>query len=76
LLPLSTTFVHILAQREGLSKGKFQQILEKARVLREGLKNYNLAGRKPGNLLYMGLPWLVPGLPVVLVKRTKFRLAG
>jgi hypothetical protein len=76
LLPLSTTFVHILAQWEGLSKGKFQQILEKARVLREDLKNYNLAGIKLANLLYIGLPWLVPGLLVVLVKRTEFRLAG
>jgi hypothetical protein len=32
LLPLSTTFVHILAQREGLSKRKFRQIVEKEGV--------------------------------------------
>jgi hypothetical protein len=44
LFPLSTTFVHILAQRGRLSKGKFQQILEKERVYQLGDEKYNLTG--------------------------------
>jgi hypothetical protein len=42
--PLSTTFVHILAQWGGLSKGKFRQIPQKEVVCRFGSKKHNLAG--------------------------------
>jgi hypothetical protein len=41
LFPLWTTFVHILAEGRGLSKGKFQQILKKEEVSKAGCKNYN-----------------------------------
>jgi hypothetical protein len=48
LFPLWTTFVHILDQQQGLSKGKFQQILQKEGVSRGGCKKYNLFGNNLG----------------------------
>jgi hypothetical protein len=52
LFPLWTTFVHILAEGRGLSKGKFQQIIQKEEVLRAGWKKYNLEYR---NAVYLQL---------------------
>jgi hypothetical protein len=44
LIPLSTTFVHILAQGRRLSKGKFEQMLEKQGLLSAEDKKHNMAG--------------------------------
>jgi hypothetical protein len=59
LFPLWTTFVHILAEGRGLSKGKFQQILQKEEVLRVGWKKYNLEYRNPVCLQLIVLASLV-----------------
>jgi hypothetical protein len=42
LFPLWTTFVHILAEGRGLSKGKFQQIPQKEAASSVDDKKYNL----------------------------------
>jgi hypothetical protein len=68
LFPLSTTFVHILAEGRSLSKGKFQQILEKEEVLRVGCKKYNLQYRKANYLQLIVLAWLVQVPSDALVK--------
>jgi hypothetical protein len=59
LFPLWTTFVHILAEGRNLSKGKFQQILQKEDVLRVGWKKYNLEYRNPVYLQLIVLASLV-----------------
>jgi len=51
LFPLWTTFVHILDQLRWLSKGKFQQILQKEWLSAAGSKKYNGAGRRWRQLL-------------------------
>jgi hypothetical protein len=72
LFPLSTTFVHILAQGGWLSKGKFQQIIEKAGVSADGGEKHNLSGQDQGNPQQNVLTWLIQVARDVLVKCTKF----
>jgi hypothetical protein len=69
LIPLWTTFVHILAERRELSKGKFQQISEKEGVLSVDSKNYNLSGKRRTNPQQVGLTWLIQVAQDVLVKQ-------
>jgi hypothetical protein len=59
LFPLWTTFVHILDEGRNLSKGKFQQILQKEEVLGVGWKKYNLEYRNPVYLQLIVLASLV-----------------
>jgi hypothetical protein len=59
LFPLWTTFVHILAEGRSLSKGKFQQILQKEEVSRAGWEKYNLEYRSPIYLQLIVLASLV-----------------
>ncbi len=59
LFPLWTTFVHILAEGRSLSKGKFQQILQKEEVSRAGWKKYNLEYRNQIHLQLIVLASLV-----------------
>jgi hypothetical protein len=66
--PLSTTFVHILAEGRGLSKKKFRQILQKEEVSRVGSKKYNLQYRKANYLQFIVLAWLVQVPSDALVK--------
>jgi hypothetical protein len=66
--PLSTTFVHILAEERGLSKKKFRQILQKEEVSRVGSKKYNLQYRKANYLQFIVLAWLVQVPSDALVK--------
>jgi hypothetical protein len=68
LFPLSTTFVHILAEERGLSKKKFRQILQKEEVSRVGSKKYNLQYRKANYLQFIVLAWLVQVPSDALVK--------
>jgi hypothetical protein len=68
LFPLWTTFVHILAEGRGLSKGKFQQILKKEEVSRVGCKKYNLEYRSPIYLQQLVLASLVQVPSDALVK--------
>jgi hypothetical protein len=76
LLPLSTTFVHILAQGRGLSKGKFEQILEKEGLSRVDRKKHNRAGMEGALPLHDVLTSLIQVARDVLVKQAKLRQAG
>jgi hypothetical protein len=73
LSPLWTTFVHILDQLRGLSKGKFQQILQKEGVSRAGCQKYNGCGRNRICLQPVVLPWLIQVALDVLVKTGELR---
>jgi hypothetical protein len=75
LIPLSTTFVHILAQGRGLSKGKFEQILKKQGLSRVDFKKHNMAGVEGASPLPAVLTWLIQVARDVLVKQAKLRQA-
>jgi hypothetical protein len=76
LLPLSTTFVHILAQGRGLSKGKFEQILVKEGLWRADRKKHNMTGMEGAFPLHDVLTSLIQVARDVLVKQAKLRQAG
>jgi hypothetical protein len=71
--PLWTTFVHILDQWRGLSKGKFQQILQKEWLSVAGGKKYNGAGCKRLRLQGVVFTWLIQGERDLLVNEAKLR---
>jgi len=76
LFPLSTTFVHILAQGRSLSKGKFQQIIEKAGGYEEICNKHKLAGPSRAKPQPNVLSSLIQVARDVLVKQEEFRLAA
>jgi hypothetical protein len=75
LFPLWTTFVHILDQQRELSKGKFQQILQKEGVSWAGSKKYNLCALKWSLPQRVVLPWLIHAARDLLVKTAELRQA-